>query len=268
MKHRIATRLALIALPVAWIAMASAQGKPKATFTNIVPKVVYEEATQRSLARIGALADKGSIADLRAEAVILAGYTMSAEAGKSTPELRQNAVDLAQLAGKKDGADGARKLAASIAAGKATPKVESAVKDWPAVIGNLKEVMMPFATFTKGGEGIHADLQYNAKVKNQNGSEALLNALAAKQLSDANAQKVSHELELLAYRFAVVGSISLVRGPDKGKGDVKDWNEQAIVMRDAAVELAQAARKKDAEAIFKASNRLENSCVECHSVFK
>jgi hypothetical protein len=40
------------------------------------------------------------------------------------------------------------------------------------------------------------------------------------------------------------------------------------MMRDAAIELAEGARKKDGPAILEACKRLENSCVECHAYFK
>ncbi len=136
-------------------------------------------------------------------------------------------------------------------------------------IGDINDVMTLFASHAKGGEGVHPDLHYSPKVKNQNGSEALINALAAKKLTDANVAKMAKELELLGYRVAVIGSLTLERGPgDKKKGEAKEWNEHAIVMRDAAIELADGARKKDGPAILEACKRLENTCVECHSVFK
>jgi hypothetical protein len=135
-------------------------------------------------------------------------------------------------------------------------------------VGELVDIMNLLRNQAKGGEGIALDLQYSAKVKNQNGIEALINALAAKKLTDANAGKMARELELLSDRVAVIASLTLERGPEKQKEYLKQWNEQAIEMRDAALELAEGARKKDAPAIFEASKRLENSCVECHGTFK
>ncbi len=127
---------------------------------------------------------------------------------------------------------------------------------------------MVFASKTKGGEGIAPDLQYNTKVKNQNGIEALINALAARKLTAKNVAKVSRELELLGYRVAVIGALTLERGPADKKADAKVWNEQAVEMRDSAIALAAAAHKKDGPAIFDAAKRLENSCVECHGNYK
>ena len=164
----------------------------------------------------------------------------------------------------------ARKLAAELATGKGTNgKKTGPAPDWKAIIGDIGDAMNPLATKAKGGEGIHADLQYNAKVKNQNGIEALIIALSGKKLSDANLGKMSKELELLGYRVATLGALTLRRGPGKkNRDDVKQWDEQSIVMRDSSIDLAHAARKKDAATVFSASAKLVNSCVECHSNFK
>src|SRR5262249_31138828 len=141
---------------------------------------------------------------------------------------------------------------------------------WPAVVGKIKPVMTLFEGKDKKGEGVHPDLLYSPKVKSQNGSEALIYALAAKKLTDANVAKMSKELELLGYRVATIGALTLVRGPDKKANaeDAKLWDDQAVLMRDSAVELAEAARKKDGAGILEACKRLENTCVECHGTFK
>jgi hypothetical protein len=247
-----------------------AGGEKSSAWKAVVPESAYAELTKRSLERIGKLAadDKATLTDLRVEALMLASYTRSVKDAKNSAVLRQAALALALAASKKSGQDAARKLAAELAAGKGE-KGGGERKDWSAAIGDIKDTMMQFANKAKGGEGIHPDLQYNAKVKNQNGSEALINALALKKPSDANVAKMSHELELLGYRSAVIASLGLERGPpDDKKADLKSWNELAVAMRDASFELAEAARKKDGPAIVEACKRLENTCVDCHGTFK
>ncbi len=140
--------------------------------------------------------------------------------------------------------------------------------DWPTAIGDIGELMTPVANKAKGGEGIAAELQYTAKLKSQNGIEALLVALATKPLTATNAGKVAKELELVGYRVATIGALTRRRGPTKNKDDAKLWDDQALVMRDGAVELADAARKKDTAAIHAASKRLVTTCLECHANFK
>ncbi len=252
-----------LALAALWGAVSQG-GEKAAAWKPFLPAKAYEELTRRSLARLGA-AD--SPKQLRAEALLLAGYAMSTKS--PAPGLAQQAVQVARLAADKKNADAARALAAKLAAGKGEGKGATEIKSWHDAIGNINDVMDLMRGKAKGGEGVATDLQYSAKLKNQNGIEALINALAAKKLSDANAAKTSKELELLGYRVATIGALTLQRGPaDAKKGSAKEWNEQAVAMRDAAIELAEGARKKDGEAIHAASKRLENSCVECHSQFK
>lgn len=269
---RLSRIVVFVLAPAAVLAALSvagqAGGNKAAVWKPFLPESAYSELSRRSLERIGRLAkdDKAELKDLRAEAVIFAGYTRSTKDRADRAELRQTAA-LVAIDAAKDNAAAARKIAAQLAAGK-PDKAAEPVKSWPAVTGDIKDVMMVFANQAKGGEGIPAELHYSAKVKNQNGSEALINALAAKKLSDANVKKMSKELQLLAYRVAVIGALTLERGPADKTADVKLWNDQAVIMRDAAIELAEAAQKKDGPAIMEACKRLENSCVDCHSNFK
>jgi hypothetical protein len=265
--RRIAVFLLAPATVLALLSAAGQAGNKSAAFKPFLPDSAYAELSKRSLERIGMLAknDKAPITELRAEALILTGFTRSTKDRAELAPLRETAIYVAGEATKNKA--GARSVAADLAAGKplTTAKV---VKDWPALIGDIKDVMMTFANQAKGGAGVSPELHYSAKVKNQNGSEALVNALAAKKLTDANVKKMSRELELLAYRVAVIGALTIERGPADKTADVKLWNEQAVIMRDSAIELAEAAHKKDGPAILEACKKLENSCVDCHSNFK
>ena len=122
-----------------------------------------------------------------------------------------------------------------------------------------------FRSKAKGGEGIHPDLQYQPKLKNQNGIEALLSALAAKKITDDNLEKIAKELPNFAYRMAVVAALTHGKAPEK---KAAEWRDLSMTLRDTSISLAEAARKKDADGVFKSAQALESSCIDCHSVFK
>jgi hypothetical protein len=129
--------------------------------------------------------------------------------------------------------------------------------------------MDPLRVQKKGGDGIASELQVNIRLKGAlNGVEEKIRNLAAKKLTDANMDKASKELALLSYRMAVLGEIVHEYPPTKKKGTPKEWKELSLDMRNAAIEMAAAAKKKDAEAVFKAAGRLNSSCNQCHSSFR
>jgi hypothetical protein len=257
------TLLALMAAP-------GQTGSDKApTWKPFLPQDTYQEMVKRSLDRIHTLAkDSEATAALRAEALILAGCTISTKDPTTTAGLRLRAITIATLAAEKDGGEKARKLAAELAQAKGDAKAKIPTIDWPAAIGEIVDLMTPLANKAKGGEGIPAELQYSAKLKSQNGTEALLVALATKQLSVANTGKFAKELEMIGYRVATIGALTRRRGPTKNKEEAKLWDEEAAEMRDLGVELAEASRKKDAPAILAASKRLVSACAECHATFR
>jgi hypothetical protein len=106
---------------------------------------------------------------------------------------------------------------------------------------------------------------YQPKLKNLNGVEALIGALATKKLSDDNLARVSKELPRLAYRIAVMGSLTHEFTPAK---ETEKWREYSAAMRDSSITLGDAASKKNAAGLMKAALALESSCIDCHSVFK
>jgi hypothetical protein len=229
----------------------------------------YQELVKHSTRRLHILAnDPEATSALRAEALMLAGYSISTKDPRTSAGLRYKAIKVATLAAQKDGAAQARKLAAELAPAKSDAKAVLAAIDWPAAIGDVVDLMTPLANKAKGGEGLATELQYLAKVKKQNGVEALLVALATKKLSTANAGKMAKELELIAYRIATIGALTRRRGPTRNKEEAKAWDDEARIMRDVGVELAEAAGKKDVMTILGASKRLVSSCAECHATFK
>lgn len=227
---------------------------------SFLPADAYKELTQRSIKLIEetAKSDRKDAAErIEVEAALLAGYTLSAKSpdDEDAAKLRGAARQATQAAAAKD----VKKLADFAKMIPTAPKV--AVGDKPAkqpshVLVNLMEI---FRGKTKGGDGTHGDLHYQPRLKNLNGIEAFLGAIAAKKLSDENLAKVSGELPTLAYRVAVAAALTYDLAPDKDAGK---WHTHALQMRDASLTLADAAKRKDGDAVLKSAQSLENSCIQ------
>lgn len=260
----------LIALPSGFVLLSSgsqAGDGAGAPWKPFLPADAYAELTRRSIAGIEATAKSGvkdAAERIEAEAAILVGYTLSVKnpGDEAIGKTRGAAILAVQAARnrelKKLGAFGKTIVAAAPnAAADRTPR--------KAYLQELAWVMEIFKGKAKGGEGIHAELQYHPKLKNLNGIEALIGGLAGKKLNAENLDKVAKELPNLAYRVAVVGSITHEFPPQKGAAQ---WRELSNQMRDASIALADAAGKKNGEGLLKAAVSLENSCTQCHSAFK
>ena len=237
-----------------------------AAWKPFLPDDAYKELTTRSIGVIEEIAKApGKNADdkIEVEAAILAAYTLSSKNAKedAVSTLRGAALQAVQAARKGN----LKKLTAFGKSALTAPKAPAEVEDFTTYLHATEPMMKMFLSKAKGGEGIHADLQYQVKLKNLNGIEALLSSLAGKKLSDENLAKVSKELPLLGYRLAAVGSITHELAPKK---DVAKWREYSATMRDEAIKLAEAAGKKNSDGVLKAATALENSCIECHSAFK
>ena len=258
--------MALLMLPEMAKAQAGAKTPPWKAY--LAPDD-FQEVAKRSLDRVRVLTrDPRAMGSLRAEAVILAGYTMGVTDAAAFAGFRQKALKLAQLAGDPKNDEEARKAARELLTLKLNVKPVGPPIEWTAAIGEVADLMNPLAAKAKRGDGIATELQYLAKLKTENGIEALLNALAAKKLTATNAKKMSRELELVSFRIATVAALTRRRGPHKHKEDAPIWEQQSVQMRDASVEMADAAEKKDPVAILTASQRLVATCKACHTAFK
>lgn len=226
----------------------------------------YKELTQRSIARIEEIAKsdaKDAAERIETEAAVLVGYTLSVKNADDAEVAKLRGAALQAVQAARSGQT--KKVIvfkATVAVGPATAADKAARK---AYLQELQWMMETFRGKAKGGEGLHADLQYHPKLKNLNGTEAFLGAIAGKKLSDENLDKVAKELPNLASRVGVMASITYEFAPDKGAAQ---WKEISVKMRDSSIALAEAARKKDADGVFKAAQALENSCTQCHMVFK
>ena len=245
---------------------ANAGGKTPTVWTPALPDAAFKELSQRSIQFIEASAktgEKGASDKIEVEAAVLVGYTLSVKNPKddAIAQLRGAALHAAKSARKND----LKNLSAFGKSIAAAPKAPADIKDWKTLLHATEPMMKMFLTKAKGGEGIHADLQYHPSLKNLNGIEALISKLAAKKLSDDNLAKVEKELPNLGYRLAVVASITHEFTPTK---EVEKWRDLSHDMRAASLALADAAVKKNGDGVLTAARAIENSCVECHSVFK
>jgi hypothetical protein len=250
-----------------------AQGS-KAAFKTFLPAEAYKELVARSAKAIDAnLAspDEDSLKRAQVHAALIAGYTLSAQAPPGDAAgVRTAALDLATIVTNKAKLNQAKKLASNLAALKGEPGGTAKTDLLAKYPEDVDDLMNLLRTKAKGGEGIAPALQSNLRLKGAlNGIEEKIRELGKKKLKAEKVGPESEELALLGYKVAVVAELAeLHPAPRKGKGTAKDWHQLAGQMRDAAVDMAGAATKKDAEGIFTAANKLNSSCNQCHSLFR
>ncbi len=205
-------------------------------------------------------------------AAMIAALSLSADKEGKAAAVEQAALKLAKLLHEKGKIDQARKLAEAFSTLMVDPSAKLEVVNMSKVFGgNAEEMMNHLRTRSKGGDGIHEALQTNIRLKGGlNGIEEKIRSLAMKKMIDAAMNKSAAEMALLGYRTAVFAEVTHDFAPANkaGKKDPIFWREVSLEMRGAALEMAQASKKKDAAAVFDASNRLSSSCNKCHSVFK
>jgi hypothetical protein len=213
---------------------ASPAGDKESPWKRFLPEDVYRVLSERSFKAMDEASKAGNKAKLNVESAILRGYTLSVDRKAGNPK-------------------------------KGNPETEAELKAELKRKEFLADMMEIYRNKAKGGEGIHEELQYQPKLKNQNGVESLIGALAAKKLSEENLAKVEKELPRLSYRVAVTANLTQYAAPEKGK---ERWNALAVEMRASALALAESAQKKNADGIMKAADALQNSCTQCHREFK
>lgn len=244
----------------------------KGTFKKFLPPAAYKELVTRTAKAIEADLAAGKDEQLgraQAQAVMILGYAMSVQpSAGSTAGIQGTASQLARIANDKTKLTQAKKLAADLARLHGEAEANEAVL---GKYGSLAELMNLLKPKGKGGEGLAPALQSNVRLKGAlNGVEEKIRALAKKALAGDRIGTEAKELELLGYKLAVLGEITIFYSQDvkKGKGTVADWNRLSLAMRDESLNLAAAAAKKDAQATFKAANTLNTTCTDCHGLFR
>ena len=264
--HRFAFGVALVAV-VCLLAGQGGAGEKAKVWKQFLPPETYQELVTRAAKAMDAALtgepDEAALKRAQFHALMIAGYALSAIGGKDVGTTQDMALKAAKVAGEKNKVGQARMYAAALLKGmpKGGPKRKE-LTDPKAYVASVDELMEHFRTKMKGGEGIPAALQSNARLKGtQNGIEEKLRGLAKRKLADGALAKEADELALLGYRAAVVGELTYFYTP---KARVKDWHEHSLAMRDAGIALAEAAQKKDAAGVFQAGTRLNESCAACH----
>jgi hypothetical protein len=263
-----------LALAVLCLSRPGAAGGGKDTGWKefLDPKDAKELTDRARKTALGALAgnpDEDAIKKAQANLLTIAAYARSIKGGAADRRgaTYQSALELARRLGQKGKLAGVRM----------SLEKNFFVFDKGDFNGDLTKLgvdnaalMEHYKTVGKGGDGIHASLQSNIKLKGtQNGIEEKIRTLITKKLPQATLEKESEELALLALRVAAVGELVHEFPPKKtAKANPAEWRDYAVAMRDAGIELAAAARKKDAEAVFKASTKLNGSCSQCHATFR
>ena len=252
--------------------LSIAGGDKGAVWKQSIPEPAYKELVKRSAKAIEELLAKSGEDELKkaqAYAVAIAAYAQSAKADPgAAAATRSAALELAKLVTFKDKLAQAKKLAASLPSAKGGAKSDV---DPRSVVDEVIPIMDLYRTKSKGGEGIHPDLQVSPRLKTAlNGIEEKIRMIGTKKVSDENLAKAAKELEILGYRESAMGSLIHAYAPAKkvGNRDPNEWRELSIAMRDAGIALADAAAKKNGDAVLAAANKLNNACNQCHTVFR
>ncbi|MSR30535.1 MAG: hypothetical protein EXR99_03420 [Gemmataceae bacterium] len=133
---------------------------------------------------------------------------------------------------------------------------------------SLDELMQVFKLRTKGGLGVGE----KAGAISPDGIEAKLQGLQKKAPDKSDLAKNGKA-------YAAIGEISLVLAeiadthPDspkekKGEKDPKKWKEFVGKMKEGAKDLVTASNKGDSPGVKTAAKILNDSCIECHGIFR
>src|SRR5262249_37324919 len=144
-------------------------GGDKGPWVAIVPKDAYQELAKREAEAIreqlnGAPKEK-ALGRAKLGAVLIAALTMCAKDG-GADELRgtrETALLVANALNKKD-QPAAKSLAAQLPGGKVDPAAKLGAINWGSLL-TPAELMDHFDVKSKGGDGIHPDLQSNVRFK-------------------------------------------------------------------------------------------------------
>jgi hypothetical protein len=130
----------------------------------------------------------------------------------------------------------------------------------------MESLMHLFQLRTKKGLGV--GLKAGAVMPD--GIEKKIETLADKPLAAKALDSESEGLTQMGYAMAAIAEVCVAKAPEKdmGKKKVKDWVKWSEDLRDASVQLAEAAKKKDASALQKATDKANTSCNRCHDVFR
>lgn len=165
---------------------------------------------------------------------------------------------------KKDVREAVLKVAADLEKGNA-----SAAKDGAKQIAKdfeLDEAMHLFQLRSKKGLGVGD----KPGAVMPDGIEAKFINLGKKALPAKQLDKEADALAKAAYVSAALGEIAGHKAPEKKEKnkDPKDWVAWSKEMSATSLELAKAAKAKNANGVKDAASKLNSSCNNCHSAFR
>ena len=131
---------------------------------------------------------------------------------------------------------------------------------------SLDELMHVFKFRAKGGLGVGE----TAGAITPDGIEAKLQGLQKKEADKADLAKNGKAYATIGEVSLVLAEISEAFTPKdkKGEKDPKKWKEFVEKMRVGSKDLITASNKSDAKGLKKAAKVLNDSCIECHSIFR
>jgi hypothetical protein len=131
----------------------------------------------------------------------------------------------------------------------------------------MEATMKLFKPKSKGGIGIGGLTGANHK----DSIELLIRDYSIKPPTKAEVGKYADDLIKAAQITGTIGELTPYWGPAKpgpmGKTPEK-WKSLSEEMQKASAELIKAAKAKDEVAVAESAKRLNNSCAECHKVFR
>jgi len=198
--------------------------------------------------------DERSVNQVRALALLIASEAQNSRGARDAWQraaLRNNAVKIARALAESK-IDAARKHSATLfdigAAPADTRRVD--LKQF----AEQDEVETLFMRQRRGGLDIEVAFQNFAK-----------KAPAAAAMG-AEAEHVARMASITAAMADLIDAYA----PDKkvGNKDPKDWKLSIAAMRSSAAELEAAAKAKDARQVRDAARKVNESCMNCHSIFR
>lgn len=255
------------------LARAPAQGPEKGEQAKpYLPKAAYDELVDRGVKRLRETLkgrpEPGQLARAQREAAFLVAYTLGAAPEVPAAErqaLRYVAAELARQAGAGN-VGRANELAARLSPLKPDPKARPGPVPWGQLL-ELSDLEAWYRQPKRGGQGIPPALEGLPGFKAPS-VDHLLMKLARTAPPREPLQKGARELELLAYQTAAAAEIMPGFAPRKRGAVDRTFVQNAGLLRDAALELAAAARAWDPAAVQRAARTIEKACNNCHLVFR
>jgi len=130
----------------------------------------------------------------------------------------------------------------------------------------LHDVMHLFKPRSKKGMGVGT----KAGTVTPDGIELKLLAIARDAPSAALLKREGDALEEMSYVVAAIAEVAQQKPPakDSGKKTKRDWMTWSKDMQQGTIKLAEASRGRGGAEIKSAATKLNDSCANCHAVFK